>query len=76
MRKPVRKEKKIILLTIDLIVFIGSMIVLLALSYSDKLSHTDLISKYGFSISIFSAASFIVLMWYVVKIMLRGKKIF
>ena len=64
-----RKRKKT-LLTIDLIVFIVSMSIGLGFGYSDKISHTDLLSKYGFFIGIPAAISFSVMMWYVVKTMI------
>ena len=67
-----RKQKKI-LLTIDLIVFIVSMSIGLGFGYSDKMSYTDSLSKYGFFIGIPAVISFSVMMWYVVKIMI-GKK--
>ncbi|MGI0046355.1 MAG: hypothetical protein ACREBB_04100 [Nitrosotalea sp.] len=68
-----RKQTRKILLTIDLAVFITSAIVLLALGYSDKISHTDLLSKYGLFISMSVAITFIVMMWYAVKIMTSGR---
>ncbi len=69
MQKQVRK----IALTIDLAVFIIGVIVLLALSYSDKTFHTDLLSNYGFFISIPTAIAFIVMMSYAVKIIMSGR---